>query len=466
MRPNILMPIMTFMTKYYHSFTFPNRYFSDNLLNTFRLTFFSAILCFAVSCEEDPTIIGKKILPSSDFVTVISTDTISVSSYTMYTDSVASSNPSYSYLGQIYDPYFGTTTAGFVTQLRLTESGVDEFFTVVDSVKLCLTFTNVQGNTGAGHILKLSEIAEQIYNDSTYYSNKSVLLTGYDVPDIELPELQADTINTIVLDLPVEFGSYLTRLPSMLKHSSSEPDFRSFFKGLYFRLTTTGDPAFLTLSLSPKTIYENYFVVYYRDEVNESKEFYFVLDAVSRNACFNTYSHDFTTAEPGKKIQHINDGFRDTLTYLQCFNGVFIKMALPGLGNIKSDPLFTGISVNKARIICPAWYDGSLYKPSTFPFQIYLRFTDETGAKRLVHDLDIYNQTYGNYPFFDGTIDTTAGVYNMNIASFVQHYLEDTGNKIKPEVEIFLPSGSTKNAIFKANKSIKPAKFEFTYTRF
>ncbi|MCJ7446452.1 MAG: DUF4270 domain-containing protein [Bacteroidales bacterium] len=453
------------MTKYYHSFTFPNRYFSDNLLNTFRLTFFSAILFFAVSCEEDPTTIGKKILPASDFVTVISTDTISVSSYTMYTDSVASDNPTYSYLGQIYDPYFGTTTAGFVTQLRLSDSGVDEFF-AVDSVKLCLTLINVQGNVEAGHILKLSEIAEQIYTDSTYYSNKSVLLTGYDVPDIELPELKADTINTIVLDIPVEFGSYLTRLPSMLKHSNTEPDFRSFFKGLYFRLTTMGDPAFLTLSLTPKTIYNNYFVVYYRDEVDEPKEFYFILDAVSRNAYYNTYSHDFDTAEPGKKIQHINDGFRDTLTYLQCFNGVFIKIALPGLGNIKNDPLYTGISVNKARIICPAWYDGSFYKPSTFPSQIYLRYIDDTGTKKLVHDLDIYNQTYGNYPFFDGTIDTTAGVYNLNIASYVQNYLEDTDNKLKPEVEIFLPSGSTKNAILKANSSSNPVKFEFTYTRF
>jgi hypothetical protein len=453
------------MTKYYHSFTFPNGYFSNNIFNTFRLTLFSAILIFAVSCEEDPTIIGKKILPASDFATVISTDTISVRSYTMYTDSVASSNPSYSYLGQIYDPYFGTTTAGFVTQLRLSESGVDKIFAVIDSVKLFLTLANVQGNVEAGHILKLSEIAEQIYTTSTYYSNKSVQLTGYSI-DVEMPELQADTINDIVLDLPVEFGDSLTRDPSMLMYDTTKKDFRSFFKGLDFRLTSAGDPVFLTLSLSPTGVYNNYFAVYYHDEVDKPKELYFILDAMARNACFNTYSHDFNTAEPGKKIQHINDSFRDTLTYLQCFNGVFVKMALPSLGNIKNDPLFTGIAVNKARIICPAWYDGSLYKPSTFPSQIYLRYIDETGAKRLVHDLDIYNQTYGNYPFFDGTIDTTAGVYNLNIASFVQNYLEDTGNKIKPEVEIFLPSGSTKNAILKANRNSNPAKFEFTYTRF
>jgi hypothetical protein len=462
MRLNILMPIMIFMTKFYHSFTSPHRYFSDNLSNTFLLAFLSAAIFFAVSCEEDPTVIGKKILPASDFAAVSSTDSISVRSYTMYDDSIPSNSPTYSYLGQIYDPYFGTTSAGFVSQLRLGESWEGGFF-VVDSVKLILTLTDVKGNTGAGHILKLSEIAELIYTDSTYYSSKSVQLTGYNVPDLVLPELQADTINNLVIDIPVEFGIYLTRDTSMLFHSNSKPDFRSFFKGLYFSITSAGDPAFLTLSLSPPAaygVYNNYFVIYMHDNVDNKKEFFFILDAVSRNACFNTYNHDFSTAEPEKKIQHINDGFRDTLTYLQCLNGVFTKIILPGLNTIKNDPTFSNIAVNKARLIIPAWFDGDNYKPSTIPSQLYLRYVDNTGKRYLVPDYII------SQSFFDGSADTTAGVYNFNVASFVQNYFEDIGNNFKPELEIFLPSGSTQNAILKANNTSNPVKFEFTYTRF
>ena len=40
-------------------------------------------------------------------------------SYTMYDESIRTDNPSVGYLGQIYDPYFGTTNAEFVTQIRL-----------------------------------------------------------------------------------------------------------------------------------------------------------------------------------------------------------------------------------------------------------------------------------------------------------------------------------------------------------
>jgi len=451
------------MTKFYHSITSLHRNSSDSLLNNLLPAILTVVMFCVVSCEEKPTIIGNDILPASDFVTVTSSDSIGVRSFTMYNDSIPSSNPSYSYLGEVFDPYFGTTSAGFVTQIRLGDSWDDKSFNI-DSVKLFLTLTGVTGNTAAGHILKLSEIAEQIYTDSIYYSSKVVQLTGFGVPDIVLPELKADTINNLVLNIPVDFGAYLTRDTSMLFHSNTKPDFRSFFKGLYFRLTSVGNPVFLTLSLSPPSsygLYNNYFVLYMHDDAQVKKEFYFVLDAVSRNACFNTYSHDFNTADPDKKIQHINDGYRDSLSYLQCLNGVFTKVVLPGLSTIKSDPIFSKIAVNKARLIMPFWLDGHYYKNSTIPSQLFLRYVDNTGTRYLVPDYTTVSPS-----FFDGGADTTAGVYNFNIASFIQKYFEDTGNKYKPELEIFLPSGSTQNIILKANNNKTPVKFEFTYTRF
>ena len=60
--------------------------------------------------------------------------------------------PLISYLGQIYDPYFGTTTAGFVTQIRLDRDGMDQPFTV-DSVKLFLQSLECQGKSDAGSLL-------------------------------------------------------------------------------------------------------------------------------------------------------------------------------------------------------------------------------------------------------------------------------------------------------------------------
>ena len=252
----------------------------------------------------------------------------------MYDDSVRTDNPSISYLGHIYDPYFGTTTAEFVTEMRMADEWDDQPFTV-DSVRLFLTLLDVQGGgSDIIHTLKLSEIAEQIYTDSAYYSNKVVPFTGFEIDNIELPVLDPDTINNIIIDLPVEFGNYLTRDTAKLFYSNTKPDFRSFFKGFHFSITSSSDPILVSLSLSPPAsigAYSNVLAIYMHDESDEYKEFLFVLDASNRNAAYNIFSHDFTTASPDKKLEHINDvTYRDTLSYLQYLNGVYTKNRYSG----------------------------------------------------------------------------------------------------------------------------------------
>ena len=124
MRMNILMPIMTFMTRFYHNSK--NSGGSGIVPSKSLLKFFS-LFCLAglllVSCEEDPTEIGKELLPGNDFVNIESTDTIKPVSFTMYDESIRTDNPATAYLGQTWDPYFGTTTATFVSQIRLKPDG-------------------------------------------------------------------------------------------------------------------------------------------------------------------------------------------------------------------------------------------------------------------------------------------------------------------------------------------------------
>ncbi len=458
MKQNILMPITISMTNFYHSSKIPFKKFFS--LKTYLLIL-TGIFFLLNACEEEGTMIGNQILPGGDFVTLHSTDTLSIYSYTMYTDTVKSDNPTYSYLGEIYDPYFGSTTAGFVSQLRMNDEWGSGVFTV-DSIKLILNITNVTGDTSAGHILTLSEIAEEIYTDTTYYSNKVTPLTGYSI-NVTLPSLKEDTINRLVLTLPNSFGEYLIRDTTMLFHSNSEPDFRSYFKGLQFSLTSIGDPVFLKLSLEPPddySSYQNYFTLYLRDQDDLSSSFFFLLDAKARNACYNLYSHDYSTAHTDKKIQHINDGIRDTLTYQQCLNGVFTKFMIPGLEQIKSDTSLNNIKINKARITWPVYYDGYDYHGSSFPSQLYIGYIDNNGSKYLVHDY------YVSSTFFDGGIDTTAANYSFNIAYYIQRFLDDSTGALLPEFQLILPSGSIQNAILKANSSTNPVKFDLTYTRF
>jgi hypothetical protein len=452
------------MTRLFHRLIPLLRSFSENFSNTFFLALFAGMIFFTSGCEENPSKIGSKLLPASDFVSIKSTDTIKVRSFTMYTNSVETDNPSVSYIGTLYDPYFGNTTAGLVSQLRLGSAWDDKYFEI-DSVRLYLRFLNVSGNTTEPHMIRLSEISERIYSDSAYYSDQTVPLTGWSVL-CSLPDtLQADTINNVTINVPIEFGSYLTRDTSMFEYIKK--DFRSYFKGLYFQMEPSANPLFVSLSVDYQSSdggYSNYFVLYMHDASGIAKTFAFVLDAISSNAAFNTFVHDFDAALPSKKIQHINDTtYLDTLSYAQTLNGTYIKLRIPGLEDIKNDPEMDNISINKARLIFPIQYDGNFYQPSTISSQVYMRYVTTTGYKAYVPDLSIVSSS-----FFDGTPDTTTNhVYNLNIPTFVQMYLdEDAKNYLKPELELFLSPSSSYNVILKANNSHTSVKFELTYTKF
>jgi hypothetical protein len=431
------------------------------------------IIVFAGSCKKEVLNIGGDILPEGDFVSIKAIDTLSVFSYLMYDDSSRSDLSSTSYLGHDYDPYFGSTTAGFVTQIRLNPKWDGLPFTV-DSVKLYLRILTVKnGGSGAVNTLSFSEISNQIYVDSAYYPNTTVNTTGFKVTDVVLPTLRTDTINNIILSLPgkgIDFGNYLTRDTSKLFYNNNIPDFRSYFKGLYFQLnSTSSDPFLISLSLlSDQTTYNNYFILFLHDTTGTAKEYSFELDAKNTNASFNTFSHDFSTATLGDKMAHRNTTYRDTLSYVQSLNGVYTKLILPGLRDLKNDKSFGKVAINRAKLVVPVHFKstpGNLYITRNVPPQLYLRYRSKTGIKYTVPDYSLASSVDLSHAFFDGKLDSVAQVYNFNIPAFVQSYLEDATGNIEPEVDIFEGTG-TKNVVLEANKSKTPIKFEFTYTKF
>lgn len=470
MRANILMPIMSFMTRYYHSSTLSCRSFSviTFKLNLLRVTFFILAVFLLSSCEEEPTKIGYDLLPESDFVQVRSIDTLSVWSYSLYDEKVRTDNSSLGYLGSTYNPYFGTTTAELVTQVRFKPEWDHRPFTV-DSVKLFLKFMTVKGTPGIVHSMRISQITEQIYTDSVYYSTRQVQADTLNGLVVELPVVAPDSINAIIKTLPVEFGNILIGDTSMFFYDNKKPDYRSSSKGLFFQILPSADPLLVSLYLEAPdtrsglhTEYHNFFSVYVHDALGNKGEFLFILDANNKNASFMRISHNFDTAEPEKTIQHINDGYRDTLTYLQYLNGIYTKIVFPGLENIKNDPSFNDIAVNKAALKIPVHFDGIHFKPSTAPFQLLLRYKTSDGNKFFVPDYNLDETS----SYYGGRLDSVANVYNFNIAGFVQKYLDDVESGINPELEVFQAFSSTKSVALKGNESKEPIKFEFIYTKF
>jgi hypothetical protein len=463
------MPITNFMTRFYHSFS---QYLkvtsrSGKLISIFQLSLLVLAAGFVNSCEEGTTIIGNELLPGSDYVRLFATDTLSVRSYTVYDTHVATNDPSTALVGSIYDPYYGTTTAEFVSQLRLAGAWTLGPVTV-DSVKLMLKFLTVTGgSTTEGNYLRLTEISDQIYTDSLYYSDTHTDTTDFSYT-VQLPVLQADTINNVSVSLPIQFGEYLIRDTTKLFYSTIKPDFRSFFKGLYFRISNGGTPLMLSFSTVSEVpsggSYNNYLLLYVHDTAYVKSRYYLILDAVHPNACYNKIIRDFSTADPEKKIEHLNDlTYLDTLSYLQYLDGVYTRLVFPGLDSLKKILANTKFSINKARITLPVYFDNDKFTPSTVPANLYLRYTNTDGDKFIVPDYSIGST---GSAFYDGTLHSADSTYYFNIPTFIQRYLMDTENAYKPELDIAESIGSLKSAIFKANKAKTPIKFELTYTKY
>ena len=471
MNHNILMPIMNFMTRYYHRSEHNSRLhiFSGTSLKTNLLLLLFAGVLFLNACEEKPTMIGKDILPGTDFVSINSADTFNIVSYTMYDYPERSEAQKMPFIGNYYDPYFGTTTSEFVSQLRLEKEWVKREYNV-DSVKLVLRIVSVYGNADVFRQLRITEISKQLYNDSAYYSNSAVDTTDFGL-SVDIPPLRSDTINRIEVNLPPTFGEYLIRDQDQLfYYSTSTDDFRSYFKGIYMRLLSVSDSDPLLLGLDVGSAaslgeYTNYIVVYMHDrDDNEIKtSFRFLLDPFKENASFLRVRNDFSTASPDKKFDFlINNPVLDTMSYLQGLRGVYTKLIIPGLEKIKNDASGGKIAINKARLFVPVYYDGENYTSSKLPGYIYLRYMNSVGVKEIIPDF--YIDEYHNY--FGGSLDTTSNSYKFNISNFIQDYLNDKNGLLKPELEIFQSLTEVRNVILKANDSKTPVKLELTYTQF
>lgn len=458
------MPITSFMTVSF------NKKISDYCGSEKKINIFSTVvllvssLLILNSCVEDPTDLGIGLLPETDFFNVYQIDTLSFECYNISYGHINTSQPENSFLGTGYDPYFGSTSAEFVTQLRLSSSEYQDFTCIIDSVALYLMVENVNGSANGPHYLSFYEIADDINRDSTYYSDSEVAHTGLAVTRILLPRLTENYSTLVRLSIPNSFGEYLVREPKNLTNypDSGKLSFIDFFKGLHFKLESPNEDAFLTFSIDPPEIaldYSNYFVIYLTDTVNNALgQLKFVLDATNENARFNIFHHDMSVAE--KTIEHLDDGVPDTMAYINRWGSVVTKIQLTGLEALKNNPEFDNISITKARLTFPGYFDEQTYTVEKSPGRLLLKYYNIDGTSEYVQD---YKEVSAS--FYHGALSGNEETYVFNIPTFVQAYLDDDTGSILPELEITIPQNSRNSVILKANNSIVPPVLELSYVK-
>lgn len=442
------MHIMNFMTTFYNKDFAQGRRINFPY-HIFQISFLRALpilgLLLLVACEEDPTTIGSGILPGTDFNTISASDTFTIESYTSYIDTISSMQPTYSYLGSIMDPYFGRTDGGFATQLWLYYPWPQDD-DHIDSLTLYLYVYDTIGDITVGQNINIYEIDEYMHLDSTYYTSREVpkkqLLASIPYNGLDVSS------GVVTIPLPLSFADELLRDPEKVFLGTDTIDFRNAFNGLYFEYPQTDNFHMLGIDLLGGV---SNLTIHYTDTLGSDRDFIFIFN--TKAVYYNTYNHDYDAAEPGKGIEHINDSFLDTITFIQGFNGVYTTIRIPGLEQLRDSISF---GVNKARLYMPAYVNETDFIVDAVPQSLIGRYVDSDGERYLLTDYSLSSD------FFDGKFYELEERYLLNITNFVQDYLK--GLIDEPEIELIIPGYSSDGGILWANNGGFSPRFELVLT--
>lgn len=407
----------------------------NTLFFPFILFLFISLLA---SCEKEPDQIGVNIQPPEDKLQVFFSDTSSLVSYSVREDSVKTDELSVNLLGSAYDPVFGKTTASFATQLRMSKSGVDFGSNPkVDSLILSLVYVGYYGDLLTRQTLHVYELSEDIFIDSTYYSNHRV---KYSDIDLAYHSFYPKPNDSIIVDdvisapqLKVNLSSISPVLADKILNAPNDvladnDAFLEYFKGLYF---TTED-----VSYGGSILYFNIItatsklVLYYSNDSVDGQSFELLIN--ENCARFNQYEHfnyDFADQDFRRQIIFEDTALGGDRIYLQAMGGIKSVIRFPNLTNFAQD---TKIAVNEAVLHIPNNSPESEYDA---PETLYLLRFDDDG------DLVFLADYFEGSEYFGGSYDEISSSYKFRITRLVQSILN--GDYTDPKLSLSISGASS-----------------------
>lgn len=414
---------------------------------SFYIIIISTIVLFFgfYSCNQEDSEIGLGIIPGSDKI-LLFTDTIDVDCFTVRDDNISTDERTLSPLGSYFDPIFGFSKASFVCQARISSNNVNfDTVQVINSLKLHLKYSSFYGDFAASQTVKVYRLKKDIYIDSLYYSEFSLLPSEYELlSSVPIAFNSEDSIMTIELPLSLA-ESFINADPS---HFVDNTTFLDFFKGFY---VTTDNVAAGGCIFSINLVdADSKMALYY----NDTSVYNFNIN--SKSAIINMFEHDYSTALP-----EIQEALNDTTVlsdycYVQSMGGLKTKISFPDLFSVFDS---TNIVINKAqlKITIKTGTGEDLYTP---PPKMTLVAILENGKYDFITDYKV------NYDHFGGSLGSGEYTYSFNIPFHIQELVngnEDYG------IYLFAVDNRTKpyRAVIHANdNSEKCMKLELFYSKF
>ncbi len=369
----------------------------------------------SVSCTE-PNIIGLEVQPTSENITISSADFKGLSSEIESEDSLRTDESLNLVLGQLNDPVFGYNQGTFNTQILLTENNntLGENPTV-DSVILSYTYSGYYGDLDEFTSLEVRRINEDIYKDSSYYSNENEFIIGseYIVNTFSLSNDSATPF--LKIKLSNDFGQQILNLgDDMLKDNET---FIQEFKGISVLALATNTILYLNPDGS-----NTFMKIYYHNDESSEDTLSLDFDLGGDAARVNWFN-------PKKDPAIINE---QNKIYIQSMAGYKSKISITNKDSIKN--LLEGKAINKVAMrfdVETGSETGYLAHDKLFLVRI-----DNEGNNTFLSDLIIEGETY-----FGGRLEN--GSYEFNITNYFSELLS---NDSYTNDLYLLPAGAAVNA--------------------
>jgi hypothetical protein len=225
-------------------------FFKHNGLKRLGLFSFLSLGLFVQSCTKELEGLGGDLVPSSDLVQAMETDTFSIQTKMVWVDSVRTDRNGANgsvLIGSYEDERFGRTSCAALFQMdRVTSSDVIPADWSVLRVELDLAVQSglyVYGDVKEMQY-SVQQLTERMSVDSNYYAMSQV---EYDPTDLMLrqdPQASSALIaedggskNILRLQLNEDLGAYLLGAGTTVLNDKDA--FRNYFKGLRISTTTT-----------------------------------------------------------------------------------------------------------------------------------------------------------------------------------------------------------------------------------
>jgi hypothetical protein len=384
--------------------------------------FVGVLLVLALfSCKKDPYELGIDLLPPSDTLNVLMTDTCTVVAYSVRQDSIRTDESSNFIVGSMLDPVFGKSTAGFYTQVRLGTEGPDFGVNpVLDSLVLVLYYNGYYGDTTTMQNIKVYEISQDLILDSSYWSNQRVETYSSLLANQSFYPHPTDSVKvsgkTMAAHLRINLNRFTNYLGNKILYAPSDVladngSFVKFLKGLYVGTNpVSSNGALLNFSGGNST---SRLEIYFHNAESDSLQYDFLID--DKAARFTYIDHNgYLDASPDLKRQMLNHdtALGKNQLFLQGLAGVKLKLQFPYMKDFGKGHI---IAINDALLMFSNMETDTTYAP---PPQLTMFRQDSIGRISFLAD-ENEGQSY-----FGGTYNKSNRTYFFRITQHIQKVIQ------------------------------------------